>query len=80
MLEIKHGINAGQVNSGSTAKCLKTQSFYSQVNSWQSTRVSFSAAVAVQVAVLSGLISRAEGRGLFFCEQKVSLWVSNSKP
>ena len=33
MLEIEHGINAGRVNSGSIAKCLKTQSFYSQVNS-----------------------------------------------
>ncbi len=50
MLEIKQGINAGQVNSGSTAKCLKTQSFYSQVNPSQSIRASFSAAVAVQVA------------------------------
>jgi hypothetical protein len=29
MLEIKQGINAAQVNSASTPKCLKTQSFYS---------------------------------------------------
>jgi hypothetical protein len=37
MLEIKQAINAGQVNSGSTSKCLKTQLFSSQVNSRQST-------------------------------------------
>ena len=36
MREIKQVINAGHVNSGSTAKCLKTQAFYSQVNSCQS--------------------------------------------
>src|SRR5271169_7241628 len=36
MLEIKQGINAVRIYSGSTAKCLKTQAFYSQVNSCQS--------------------------------------------
>jgi len=40
MLENKLGINAGQVNCASTAKSLKTQSFYSQVNSCQSTPAS----------------------------------------
>jgi len=36
MLESKQRNNAGQINSGSTAKCLKTQAFYPQVNSCQS--------------------------------------------
>ena len=67
MLEIDQGINAGRVNSGSTAKCLKTQSFYSQVNSSQSTCASLSAAAAVQVAVLNALICCSERLGPFFC-------------
>ncbi len=67
MLEIKQAINAGQVNSGSTAKCLKTQSFYSQVNSCQSTlansRIHLRAAVAVEVAFSVPMISCSEGAG-----------------
>ena len=36
MLEIKQESNAGRINSGSTAKSVKTQAFYSEVNSCQS--------------------------------------------
>ena len=36
MLEINQESNAGRINSGSTAKSLKTQAFYSEVNSCQS--------------------------------------------
>jgi len=35
MPEINQGINAVRVNSWSTPKGLKTQVFYTQVNSWQ---------------------------------------------
>jgi hypothetical protein len=35
MLEINQESNAGRINSGSTAKSLKTQVFYSQMNSFQ---------------------------------------------
>jgi len=52
MLEIKQGTNAGQINSGSTAKCLKTQAFYSQVNSCQASfGIHLELTVAVQVAL-----------------------------
>ena len=36
MLEIEQESNAGRINSESTAKSLKTQAFYSEVNSCQS--------------------------------------------
>jgi hypothetical protein len=36
MLEIKQESNAGRINSGSTAKSVKTQAFHSEVNSCQS--------------------------------------------
>jgi hypothetical protein len=36
MTEIKQESNAGRINSGSTAKSVKTQAFYSEVNSCQS--------------------------------------------
>jgi len=36
MLEIKQESNAGRINSGSTAKSVKPQAFYSEVNSCQS--------------------------------------------
>ena len=36
MLEIKQEGNAGRINSGSTAKSVKTQAFYSEVNSCES--------------------------------------------
>jgi hypothetical protein len=64
MLEIKHGINAGQVNSGSTAKCLKTQSFYSQVNSSHSTPASILRCRRRSGCVLSGLTACSEGNGV----------------
>ena len=36
MLEIKQESNAGRINSGSTAKSVKTQALYSEVNSRES--------------------------------------------
>jgi hypothetical protein len=36
MLEIKQESNAGRINSGLTAKSVKTQAFHSEVNSCQS--------------------------------------------
>jgi hypothetical protein len=36
MLEIKQERNAGRINSGSIAKSVKTQAFYSEVNSCES--------------------------------------------
>jgi len=79
MLEIKQGINAGQVNSGSTAKCLKTQSFYSQVIPSQSIRALLFSCRRHSGCVLSVLIFCSSGAGSVFCEEKVSLSVSGSQ-
>jgi len=53
MLEIKQESNAGRINSGSIAKSVKAQVFYSEVNSCQS---SF-----VQVARLFSFLFRGSG-------------------
>jgi len=67
MPEIKQGINAGRVNSGSTAKCLKTQAFYPQVNSRQSTLLTIRSRTAVQVALaVIDLLLRGGGSGLLW--------------